>query len=81
MHRKRTLLYLAREYPLPLNSVARLRTFNWLLHLSKRFQVTLVAPARVQLSDMERQALEVAAERIRVHGIFLLLRDDFLYGN
>lgn len=66
MHRKRTLLYLAREYPLPLNSVARLRTFNWLLHLSKRFQVTLVAPARVQLSDMERQALEGRCHQVIV---------------
>ena len=35
---ERSLLYLAREYPFPLNSAARLRTFNWLLHLSKRFR-------------------------------------------
>ena len=54
---QRTLLYLAHEYPFPLNSAARLRTFNWLLHLSKRFQVTLVAPARTEPSIMEREAL------------------------
>ena len=55
---QRTLLYLAREYLFPLNSAVRLRTFNWLLHLSKRFQVTLVAPARHEPSAMEREALE-----------------------
>jgi glycosyltransferase involved in cell wall biosynthesis len=66
MVQQRTLLYLAREYPLPLNSAARLRTFNWLLHLSKRFQVTLVAPARGNLTDMERQALEGRCHRVIV---------------
>jgi len=66
MIRKRTLLYLAREYPLPLNSAARLRTFNWLLHLSKRFRVTLVAPAHSALTDMERQALEGRCHRVIV---------------
>lgn len=64
MTSQRTLLYLAREYPFPLNSAARLRTFNWLLHLSKRFRVTLVAPARHQPSAMEREALEGRCHRI-----------------
>jgi len=63
---QRTLLYLAREYPFPLNSAARLRTFNWVLHLSKRFQVTLVAPARNTPSAMELEALEGRCHRIVV---------------
>jgi glycosyltransferase involved in cell wall biosynthesis len=43
---QRTLLYLARDFPIPVSSGARLRTFNWVLHLSRRFDVFLVATAR-----------------------------------
>lgn len=71
MQAQRSLLYLAREYPMPLNAASRLRTFNWLLHLSKRFRVTLVAPAFHALSDMESQALDGRCQRIvtvAVHG-------------
>ncbi len=37
-----SLLYLAREVPVPITSTNRLRTYNWLVHLSRRFDVTLV---------------------------------------
>jgi glycosyltransferase involved in cell wall biosynthesis len=63
---RRSLLYLAREYPFPLNAAPHLRTFNWLLHLSQRFQVTLVAPSFHDLSDMESQALEGRCQRVVV---------------
>ncbi len=43
---RRSLLYLARELPLPVVGEARLRTYNWLIHLSKHFDITFVAPAR-----------------------------------
>jgi len=43
---RRTLLYLARELPVPVVGEARLRTYNWLIHLSKHFDITFVAPMR-----------------------------------
>jgi glycosyltransferase involved in cell wall biosynthesis len=39
------LLYLAREFPVPVSSDNRLRTFNWVLRLSRRFEITFVAHA------------------------------------
>jgi len=42
MPARRSLLYLAREVPVPITSTNRLRTYNWLVHLSRHFDVTLV---------------------------------------
>lgn len=64
MQKQRSLLYLARDHPLPLHSAAHLRTFNWLLHLSKRFDVTLVAPVFHPPSEMEQQALDGRCHRV-----------------
>jgi len=48
MAARSSLLYLAREIPVPISSSNRLRTYNWLLHLSQRFDVTFVcAPKRM----------------------------------
>jgi glycosyltransferase involved in cell wall biosynthesis len=47
----RTLLYLARDLPVPISGAARLRTYNWLLHLSRHFEVTFVAPVRVPADE------------------------------
>lgn len=41
---RRRLLYLARDFPIPVSSAARLRTYNWVMHLSKHFDITFVAP-------------------------------------
>lgn len=57
MSTRRSLLYLAREYPVPVSSASRLRTFNWLLHFSTRFEVTLVAPAWHHLIEHDLEAL------------------------
>jgi glycosyltransferase involved in cell wall biosynthesis len=48
---RRTLLYLARELPMPVVGEARLRTYNWLIHLSKHFDITFVAPMRRAAGD------------------------------
>jgi glycosyltransferase involved in cell wall biosynthesis len=58
MPARRSLLYLASEYPVPVSSAGRLRTFNWILHLSRRFDLTLLAPAWQTLTDTDRDALE-----------------------
>jgi len=47
MPARRSLLYLAREVPVPITSTNRLRTYNWLVHLSRRFDVTLVCAPEV----------------------------------
>lgn len=48
MTARRSLLYLAREVPVPISSTSRLRTYNWLVHLARHFEVTLVcAPETV----------------------------------
>jgi glycosyltransferase involved in cell wall biosynthesis len=47
----RTLLYLARDLPVPISGAARLRTYNWLLHLSRHFEVTFVAPVRAPVDE------------------------------
>jgi glycosyltransferase involved in cell wall biosynthesis len=39
------------------SSASRLRTFNWLLHFSRRFEVTLVAPAWHHLIEHDLEAL------------------------
>lgn len=57
MTARRSILYLAREYPVPVSSARRLRTFNWLLHFSTRFDVTLIAPAWHRLVEHDREAL------------------------
>ncbi|MFQ5601593.1 MAG: hypothetical protein ACE5G2_13715, partial [Candidatus Krumholzibacteriia bacterium] len=63
---RRPLLYLARQYPMPVSSSARLRTFNWILHLSRRFDVTLVAPVWKPLTETDLEALGGRCKRLIV---------------
>src|SRR4030095_8939950 len=69
MPARRTLLYLAHDFPLPVSSAARLRTYNWILHFSKHFEVTFVAPARgvpepAYVEALEPYCAEVVAPRL-----------------
>jgi hypothetical protein len=62
---RRTLLYLAREFPLPISTPARLRTFNWILHLANRFEVTLAAPdGRVRADEPGLEVLLARSQRL-----------------
>lgn len=58
------LLYLAREFPIPVSSAARLRTYNWVLHLSKHFDLTFVSPVRTPIDRSHLEALEPYCARI-----------------
>ena len=55
MGRRRSLLYLSHHVPVPVSSAARLRTYNWLVHLSRHFDITFVATVRrpVELEHLE----------------------------
>jgi glycosyltransferase involved in cell wall biosynthesis len=62
---RRSLLYLAREFPLPISTPARLRTFNWILHLAGRFDVTLAAPdGRVRADEPGLEVLLARSQRL-----------------
>ena len=43
MAARRSLLYLARDFPVPVSGAARLRTYNWIVHFTRHFDVTFVA--------------------------------------
>jgi glycosyltransferase involved in cell wall biosynthesis len=58
------LLYLAREFPIPVSSAARLRTYNWVLHLSRHFDLTFVSPVRSPIELSHREALEPYCARV-----------------
>lgn len=64
MAARRRLLYLGHELPIPVSSAGRLRTYNWILHLSKRFDVTFVAPALTPPASSHIEALQPYCERI-----------------
>ena len=66
MPQRRQLLYLAREFPIPVSSSARLRTFNWVMHLSKHFDVTFVAPVHTAPESTHLEALEPYCSQVRV---------------
>jgi glycosyltransferase involved in cell wall biosynthesis len=57
MSGRRTLLYLGRDLPVPISGAARLRTYNWLVHLSRRFDVTFVAPVQAPPDETYLDAL------------------------
>jgi len=62
---RRTLLYLARDFPVPISSAARLRTFNWILHLAGSFEVTFVAPdANVRQDEPGLEVLQMRSRRL-----------------
>ena len=64
MPARRSLLYLAREFPVPVSSAARLRTFNWILRLSRRFDVTFVAGGGRVVDADHLDALRPYCERL-----------------
>lgn len=80
MSERRTLLYLARDFPIPVSSSTRLRTYNWILHLSKRFDITFVASVRRAPDLSHLEALRpyckrlVVVPRIRRRGMGWLQR-------
>ena len=45
MGRRLSLLYLSPHVPVPVSSAARMRTYNWLVHLSRHVDITFVAVA------------------------------------
>lgn len=55
--RRRTLLYLAREGPLPVGGAAQLRTYNWLVHLSSCFDITFLAASSEKPAPYAIEAL------------------------
>src|SRR5262245_63580372 len=57
MSGRRTLLYLGRDLPVPISGAARLRTYNWLVHLSRHFDVTFVAPVQAPPDETYLAAL------------------------
>jgi polysaccharide biosynthesis protein PslH len=46
MGRRLSLLYLSPHVPVPVSSAARLRTYNWLVHLSRHFDIHFLAAVR-----------------------------------
>lgn len=57
MAARRSLLYLARDFPVPVSGAARLRTYNWIVHLSRHFELTLVAASARPVDEMHLDAV------------------------
>lgn len=64
---RRKLLYLARHNPFPVSGAARLRTFNWLLHLSREFEITFVAAVREAPAESALEALRGYCAHVHLH--------------
>ena len=64
MERRPALLYLGRDFPVPISTAARLRTYNWIVHLSKHFDVTFVAPVRHVPDESHLDALRPYCVRV-----------------
>lgn len=54
---RRTLLYLARDFPVPVSGAARLRTYNWIMHFSRHFTVTFVTATARPVDEMHVDAV------------------------
>jgi glycosyltransferase involved in cell wall biosynthesis len=63
-----SLLYLAHEFPIPVSGAARLRTFNWVLHFARHFDVTFVASSRDAVLRWQQDALAPYCARLHVLG-------------
>ena len=57
MAARKSLLYLARDFPVPVSGAARLRTYNWIVHLSRHFELTLVAATARPVDEMHVDAV------------------------
>ncbi len=66
MGRRRSLLYLSHHVPVPVSSAARLRTYNWLVHLSRHFDLTFVATVRRPVAPEHLDAVRGYCTRVCV---------------
>lgn len=66
MSERRSLLFLARDFPIPVSSSTRLRTYNWIVQLSKRFDITFVTAVRRQPDASHLEALRPYCRRLVV---------------